>query len=94
MLNSQNEALIVETLRNIAEHVVWGDQHDPAVFEYFLEKSILSFMMSLVTPPSVPAHVKVQLIQTLSMMIENLRTPSSLCALPLSPHSGTLAPLY
>jgi protein CLEC16A len=79
VINEHNKATIVETLRNIAEHVVWGDQNDPLLFEYFLEKNILSFMLSIVSPASVGGDVKIQLIQTLSMMIENIKTPSSLC---------------
>jgi hypothetical protein len=78
VLNASNAAVVIETMRNIAEHVLWGDKHDPLFFEYFLEKNILSFMLSIGAPPDVDAQVKIQLIQTLSMMIENMRTPSSL----------------
>lgn len=79
MLNASNAAVVIETMRNIAEHILWGDQHDPTFFEYFLEKNVLSFMLSLGAAPDVDAKVKIQLIQTLSMMIENIRTHSSLC---------------
>jgi hypothetical protein len=79
VLNASNAAVVIETMRNIAEHILWGDQHDPTFFEYFLEKNVLSFMLSLGAPPDVDAKVKIQLIQTLSMMIENIRTHSSLC---------------
>jgi hypothetical protein len=78
VLNASNAAVVIETMRNIAEHILWGDKHDPTFFEYFLEKNILSFMLSLGAPLDVDAKVKIQLIQTLSMMIENMRTPSSL----------------
>ena len=33
-----NSALVVESLRSIAETVIWGDQNDPSVFDFFLEK--------------------------------------------------------
>jgi hypothetical protein len=78
VLNASNASVVIETMRNIAEHILWGDKHDTTFFEYFLEKNILSFMLSLGAPPDVDAKVKIQLIQTLSMMIENMRTPSSL----------------
>ena len=44
-----------------------------------MEKQILSLMLGIVSPKTVGADVKIQLIQTLSVMIENIRTPGSLC---------------
>jgi protein CLEC16A len=79
VINEANQSVIVETLRNIAEHIVWGDQNDPTIFEFFMEKNILSFMLGIVSPRTVGLDVKIQLIQTISMMVENIRTPGSLC---------------
>jgi hypothetical protein len=33
-INFQNEKLVVETLRKLAELMVWGDQHNEAFFLY------------------------------------------------------------
>lgn len=33
-VNEQNKSLLVETLRSIAEILIWGDQNDSTVFEY------------------------------------------------------------
>lgn len=32
----------METLRSIAELMIWGDQHEPKFFEFFLEKQLLA----------------------------------------------------
>lgn len=36
-----NKETFIETLRSIAELMIWGDQHEPKFFEFFLEKNIL-----------------------------------------------------
>ena len=33
-VNESNRTLLVETLRSIAEILIWGDQNDSTVFEY------------------------------------------------------------
>lgn len=33
VVNEQNKSLLVETLRSIAEILIWGDQNDSTVFE-------------------------------------------------------------
>ncbi|GIY14226.1 protein CLEC16A homolog [Caerostris extrusa] len=35
-VNEQNKSLLVETLRSIAEILIWGDQNDSTVFEYVI----------------------------------------------------------
>lgn len=34
VVNELNRTLLVETLRQIAEILIWGDQNDATVFEY------------------------------------------------------------
>ena len=34
VVTDQNRGLLVETLRSIAEILIWGDQNDSTVFEY------------------------------------------------------------
>ena len=33
-VSESNRGLLVETLRSIAEILIWGDQNDSSVFEY------------------------------------------------------------
>lgn len=39
---SGNKQTFIETLRSIAELMIWGDQHEPSFFDFFLEKNVLS----------------------------------------------------
>ena len=43
LVTSDNQSVIVETLRSVAETVIWGDQNDENVFDYFLEKDMITF---------------------------------------------------
>jgi len=33
VIDERNQQLIIETLRSIAEILIWGDQHEPKFFE-------------------------------------------------------------
>jgi hypothetical protein len=33
VVNEGNKALVVETVRSVAEFLIWGDQHEPRIFE-------------------------------------------------------------
>ncbi len=36
-----NKGLVVETIRSIAEFMIWGDQHEPRIFEFLKENNIM-----------------------------------------------------
>ena len=58
--------------------VIWGDQNDALVFEYFLEKDMVTcFDKILAQKPG--SFVSVQLLQTLSIMFENLKSDTAIC---------------
>lgn len=133
-INEKNKGLIIETLRQLAELMIWGDQHEPQFFEcassfvflpyisflcflvvnsllfscslgfsffffrlltalfltsfsrssfsssYFLEHNMLGFFLRILGQKTNKL-VKVQLLQTLSILIENIRNEGSLCKL-------------
>jgi hypothetical protein len=64
VVNPINKATIIETLRALAEILIWGDQNDPRVFELFLEQNMLKHYKRIL---EVPSHrrgeVAVQLLQ-------------------------------
>ena len=72
VVTERNKAPVVENLRTIAELIIWGDKHDPAFFDFFLEKQILSIFWRLLAQEQTPIPVKVQLLQTLSILIQNI----------------------
>merc|ERR1719424_808926 len=57
--------------------MIWGDKHNPAFFDYFLEKNILGQILELLEMPHTPKVVKVQIIQTLSMLINNIQNDTA-----------------
>ncbi|XP_020607380.1 protein CLEC16A-like [Orbicella faveolata] len=75
-VNETNRGLLVETLRSIAEILIWGDQNDSRVFDFFLEKSMLMYFLKMMSQKS--NQICVQLLQTLSILFENIRNETSL----------------
>ena len=45
-----NTELMVETIREISEIVIWGDAHNTAITELFLEHHILEKLLSYFEP--------------------------------------------
>ena len=65
-----HKAAIIEAMRELAEVLVWGDQHGASFFEDFLEAQMLQTLMGFL---ALGDHdVTVQLVQTLGILIENL----------------------
>ena len=71
VVDSSNANRIVEVLRAIAELMIWGDQHNPLFFDYFAEKNILTNFARIIAQRSAETKVKTQVIQTLSILIQN-----------------------
>eukprot|EP01147_Barroeca_monosierra_P000790 gene790-4078_t len=71
----ENADVIVQSLQNITELVVWGDQHDPNVFETFMEMDILGLIRRMMIPAIDAIHI--QVFQTLGIWMETLQTPTS-----------------
>ncbi|KAJ0965598.1 hypothetical protein J5N97_026736 [Dioscorea zingiberensis] len=72
IVNEVNKDFVVEALRSIAELVTYGDQHDPSFFEFFMEKQVMGEFVRILKV-SRPSKVALQLLQTMSIMIQNLR---------------------
>lgn len=71
VVTDANRDAIVETLRSIAELMVWGDQHEPKFLDYFLENNILQHFTHILQQRSNRrGEVAVQVLQTLSMLIQ------------------------
>eukprot|EP01028_Stygiella_incarcerata_P002815 TRINITY_DN15314_c0_g1_i1.p1 TRINITY_DN15314_c0_g1~~TRINITY_DN15314_c0_g1_i1.p1 ORF type:complete len:828 (+),score=168.25 TRINITY_DN15314_c0_g1_i1:159-2642(+) len=83
-VTDENKASIIETFREMVELMVWGDQHSDEFFSFFLENKMMTLFDKFLRF-DCSIHVKTQLIQTLSMMIQNIRNEKSLYFL-LSSH--------
>lgn len=78
-VSESNRGLLVESLRCIAEILIWGDQNDSSVFDFFLEKNMLSYFLYIMRQKSGgSSFVCVQLLQTLNILFENIRNETSL----------------
>ena len=88
-VTNSNKAQVVEALRSISEILIWGDQNDSSVFEFFLEKNMFLFFINLLN--SEPGnHVCIQLLQTLNILFENLRHETSLFYLLSNNHVNSI----
>eukprot|EP00438_Fugacium_kawagutii_P018211 Skav230733 [mRNA] locus=scaffold401:583434:599031:- [translate_table: standard] len=74
---SHDEA--VEVIREMTEALLWGEQNDEndQFFDFFCENCILADFVQILGR-NVPKNVKVQLLQSLSMLIQNIRRQTSL----------------
>ncbi|XP_018433220.2 protein TRANSPARENT TESTA 9 isoform X1 [Raphanus sativus] len=77
IVNGTNKDLVVEALRSIAEILTYGDQHDPSFFEFFMEKQVMGEFVRILRV-SKTVSVSVQLLQTMSIMIQNLTTEQAI----------------
>ncbi|KAF0312325.1 Protein CLEC16A [Amphibalanus amphitrite] len=84
-----NRGLLVETLRSIAEILIWGDQNDSTVFDFFLEKNMLSFFLKIMKQ-KCGSYVCVQLLQTLNILFENIRNETSIYYLLSNNHVNSI----
>ncbi|XP_066588099.1 protein CLEC16A homolog [Prorops nasuta] len=88
-VSENNRGLLVESLRSIAEILIWGDQNDSSVFDFFLEKNMLSFFLRIMKQ-KCGSYVCVQLLQTLNILFENIRNETSLYYLLSNNHVNSI----
>ncbi|GLI58746.1 hypothetical protein VaNZ11_000502 [Volvox africanus] len=75
VVTEANRALVVETIRSIAEFMIWGDQNEPRIFDYFLENNIMHYLHRVLQQPANrTGDVAKQVLQTLSIIIQNIRS--------------------
>lgn len=87
VVSENNKSLLVESLRSIAEILIWGDQNDSSVFDFFLEKNMLCYFLNIMRQKS---FVCVQLLQTLNILFENIRHETSLYYLLSNNHVNSI----
>jgi len=77
-LTASNQDVLVETVRAIAEVIVYGDQHAEQLFDYFCEKNMLPLFLGLIDQPNCETRLQVQVIQSVSILVQNIRSEISL----------------
>jgi len=73
-----DQTALVEVVRAIAEVIVYGDQHKEQLFEYFCEKNMFPVLLGLLDEEKCGTALKVQIIQSVSILVQNIRSETSL----------------
>ena len=69
---------LIEVFRELVEVTVWGDKHDESgVFDIFLERGVMETFASMVCNNDISPEVKVQVIQCVTILLQNLTRQSS-----------------
>eukprot|EP01084_Bolivina_argentea_P101417 181834_1 len=76
-INEQNEKLVISSLQQISELMIWGDQNDETFFDICQENNVLEKFL-IVVKQQYNKHVTTQVLQTLSIIIENISNIRSL----------------
>eukprot|EP00913_Durusdinium_trenchii_P030051 g28161.t1 len=77
---------LIETVRQITEVLIWGEQtNNSQFFDFFCEKSIFSDLVHVLGLKKASKKVKLQLLQTLSMLVQNIRRQTSCIQYKITP---------
>ena len=73
-ISNANRFQVVEILRAISELIVYGSQGPDAerIFDYFCEKNMLAIFIRMLNTPNVGSNIKRQIIQTMSILVQNI----------------------
>lgn len=81
---------LVEAIRQATEVLVWGERHDEAFFDLFCESQVLASFVRALLAQATPEVVQVQLLQTLSILVQNAHRDTSFFYLLSGGHLNTL----
>jgi len=88
-VTQSNKELLVETMRSISEILIWGDQNDSSVFDFFLERNMHSYFLKIIDQ-KCGSYVCVQILQTLNILFENIRNETSIYYLLSNNHVNSI----
>ncbi|KAG0326400.1 Protein CL16A [Podila horticola] len=72
-----HEDSIITCLKELTQLLIWGDQHDPLLLEHFFEQNVHWHFLKILQSKNDGALI-VQVLQTLNIMFENVRSRESL----------------
>ena len=94
VVTESNRATVVETIRAIAEFMIYGDQNEPRIFDYLLENNIMTYLHRILLQPANRAgDVAKQVLQTLSIIIQNVRSETAVFFLFSNNHVNNIVDL-
>ncbi|CAK0837384.1 unnamed protein product, partial [Prorocentrum cordatum] len=81
---------LVELIRQATEALVWGERHDVWLFDIFCERQALAAFVGALSASGTDPAVRVQLLQTLSILVQNARRETSFYYLLSGGHLNSL----
>lgn len=79
LASERNKLNLVNTIKSVTEVLVWGDQHNPEIFAVFLKEQGLRRLLKLLQKKcNRRGPIAVQVLQTLAMLVQNIRNKTSL----------------
>ncbi|KAI5415098.1 protein TRANSPARENT TESTA 9 isoform X1 [Lathyrus oleraceus] len=89
VVTDDNKDFVIEALRSIAELMTYGDQHDSSYFEFFMEKQVMGEFVRILKISKI-VSVPLQLLQTVSILVQNLRNEHAIYYLFSNQHINYL----
>ena len=71
---------LVELIRSVSEIIIYGEQHteQELIFDYFCEKNMLALLTDMMRASWSDEVVQTQVIQTIAILVQNVRNETSL----------------
>lgn len=76
-VHEEADARLVEQIRQATEALVWGERHDGTLFDLFCEHQLLGGFVATLQAPGTSSAVKVQLLQSMAILLQNARQTTS-----------------
>ncbi|GBC03975.1 hypothetical protein RclHR1_05430005 [Rhizophagus clarus] len=72
-----NDDSVVDVLKEMTQVLVWGDQHNQTILDYFFENNIHHIILNLLKQTKSP-NITNQILQTMNILVENIHDLTSL----------------
>eukprot|EP00927_Polykrikos_kofoidii_P061078 TRINITY_DN55974_c0_g1_i1.p1 TRINITY_DN55974_c0_g1~~TRINITY_DN55974_c0_g1_i1.p1 ORF type:complete len:711 (-),score=94.34 TRINITY_DN55974_c0_g1_i1:100-2232(-) len=73
-VSEESVARLVEGVRRVTEVLIWGETHgNGALFDLFCEHHMLATFVAAVRCPATPRNLRVQVLQSLCILVQNAR---------------------
>nr|CDS30310.2 protein clec16a [Hymenolepis microstoma] len=81
---------VVESLRLFSEIIVWGDQNDGSIMDFFLEQNALELLINYLDHRKKDRRICTQLLQSLNILFENLTNSRAIYYLLSQNHTNNI----
>jgi len=94
VVTEANRAAVVETVREISEYMIYGDQNDAKMFDFFLEHNPMTCLQRILEQPANRhGEMAKQVLQTLGIIFQNVRSQQGIYYLFSNNHINAIIDL-